>query len=280
MYNAIYNLFNNSHALDPLSVLPLEISNNIFSHLENPIDLLNSRLVSSQWHQVANDKHLWKAMHQKIPESAFGPKQWFELLGIDVGEAPPLPLNINEILKSRCPFSDDENIHIEDTHWLVLIPKTMNGIPLTLKTLGEFGQTGHRDICPPFFMEQDKPLDKSRWVLMTKGVIPESRNKSILIQNKLIESRGHQKYQIPSALEAATCLFIDNARSKIDPTNITYFQKTFTNCQENKIVVGKSADDTFLVTDHYFCEYDWETLGAAALRRLEGKAFWESISAS
>ena len=68
---------------------------------------------------------------------AFGKDLWATHLG-DIGIEPPLPPNIKEILNAPCPFFPGKKV--EETHLLVLIPKTVNGKPLTMQTLGELVQ--------------------------------------------------------------------------------------------------------------------------------------------
>ena len=43
----------------------------------------------------------------------------------DIGEEPPLPPNIYEILASPCPF--DPKKTVRETHMLVLVPARVNG---------------------------------------------------------------------------------------------------------------------------------------------------------
>lgn len=68
------------------------------------------------------------------PEIAFGKSKWEQYYGA-VGEEPALPFNINQILEEPCPIWPQKKI--KETHLLVLIPKTINGKPLTLQLLRE-----------------------------------------------------------------------------------------------------------------------------------------------
>ena len=64
----------------------------------------------------------------------------------DIGEEPPLPPNICEILASPCPF--DPKKTVRETHMLVLVPARVDGEPLTLNHMGELVQAprggGHK----------------------------------------------------------------------------------------------------------------------------------------
>ena len=71
---------------------------------------------------------------------------------------------------------------------LVLIPKTVNKQPFTLKALADLvkePKIGFRHIWESILKEHgETPIKESHWVLMTKDVIPESRAKSYAEQQK------------------------------------------------------------------------------------------------
>ena len=64
----------------------------------------------------------------------------------DIGDEPPLPPNIYEILASPCPFDPEKTVR--ETHMLVLVPARVNGVPLTLNHMDELVQAprggGHK----------------------------------------------------------------------------------------------------------------------------------------
>ena len=68
---------------------------------------------------------------------AFGKSKWAKYIG-DIGEEPPLPKEIFQIMTSPCP--DNPRKRIYETHVLTLIPKEVNKQPLTLNSLGEHVQ--------------------------------------------------------------------------------------------------------------------------------------------
>ena len=139
------------------------------------------------------------------PKIAYGSKEWAECIG-DVGKVPPLSPRIHEVLKSQSPFWPEKTV--KETCILVLIPATVNGKPLTLRILGPLveasskgNQTGFRNIstsCLSGF--GDTPVKESHWVLMTKNVLPESRNQGYAFQKELVEKAG---YKIPGLVEAS-----------------------------------------------------------------------------
>src|ERR1700722_18043860 len=82
----------------------------------------------------------------------------------------------------------------KDSLMLVRLPKTLNG-QLTLKSLGELAKryfqdsdTGYRFIWPAITHElENKSIDKSRWVLMTKDALPRSRGISYAKQKDIVD---------------------------------------------------------------------------------------------
>lgn len=100
--------------------------------------------------------------------------------GRDLGEIPPLPHNIQEVLRSRCPLANNGKI-VAQTHRLVLVPAAIDGEPLTLIKLRQFSEevnqkqgTGvsifHGESWYENQLFANSPLDKSRWVLEYKEV--------------------------------------------------------------------------------------------------------------
>ena len=204
-----------------------------------------------------------------------GPAQWARHGNID--EVPPLSANIHEILQSPCPINGKDN-KVADTHMLVLIPATFNGQPMTLKSLGELAKkyfsashTGYRFIMPAIVQELgDKSIDKSHWVLMTKDVLPGSKNKSYGEQQKIVAELAEKSlisYEVPEALESAVCIL-----SQYFDSNIRLFSDgpwTYTRCKDKvqgyQIIVGGFAPAGLCVSYH---DYDYDYIGVAALRKF------------
>lgn len=146
-----------------------------------------------------------------LPSNVFGAAKWAYYFG-DVGVEPPLPPDINAILSAPCPFFPGKTV--QETQLLTLIPKTVNGTPLTLNTLGklvEKPKQGHAAQYS-FFDESIKdkfgniPLKASYWVLLTKDVIPGSRGH--LYDKRLDKPQVSAHYEMPHLLEAATSIFM------------------------------------------------------------------------
>jgi hypothetical protein len=169
----------------------------------------------------------------------FGAQEWEKYLG-EVGEAPPLPADIDEILDRPCPFWPDQLVR--DTHLLVLIPATVSGVPFTLNQLGELirrpNNGGHStkyrfygDLVEEQIGEASPP--RSYWLLMTRDILPNSRYKTYDAQKSLVAAYASKlglPYEMPHALEAATAILLHHVREGErlfgdDPW-------TFTRCQE------------------------------------------------
>jgi hypothetical protein len=141
------------------------------------------------------------------------------------------------ILDGPCPFWPSKKVR--DTHLLVLIPATVGGVPFTLNRLGELIQhpkNGGHSTKYRFYPEYTKARigegssPRSYWVLMTRDVLPGSKNKVHAAQKELVATYASQGYALPSGLEAATAILLHHAREGErlfgdDPW-------TFTRCQE------------------------------------------------
>lgn len=204
---------------------------------------------------------------------AFGKEMWATHLG-DIGVEPPLPPDIKEILSAPCPFFPGKKV--EETHLLTLIPKTVNRNPLTLQTLGELVKKPLKGIPTQyryFDIGEYKhlPTESSHWVLMTRDVIPGSREKSYNDQQKVLKGCIEKKqlpYQVPTLLDATTSIFMEFLRSG------TFLYSgspgTYTRCQEKynkdwQLVVGGFASAGLGVG---YDGYDYDVIGVAALRKF------------
>ena len=160
------------------------------------------------------------AQAAELPAISFGAAEWAKYFG-DVGAEPPLPKDITQILKSSCPFFPGKKV--EETHLLTLIPQTVNGKPFHLDALAELiksPRTGHQTKCNIYISDVKKELGTksfaSHWALMTRDVIPDSRNKAYDKQKALVRRHAEESgisYELPTALEAATAILMHHVRS-------------------------------------------------------------------
>jgi hypothetical protein len=232
-----------------------------------------------QWLVNANDSILWKiAIYREI---AFGNDKWAKCFGANVvknedtkEEFSSLPLRdfIEDCKKFKKVFTEK---NAKDRLMLVRLPKTLNG-QLTLKSLGELAQkyfpdsdTGYGSISSIVHWQGDTPIDKSRWVLMTKDVLPGSRNKSYAEQQRIVDELAKKtliSYEVPGVLESVACIF-----SQYFGSNTRLFTDnpwTYTRCKETvqgyQIVVGGFAPAGLCVCNCYGYDY----FGVAALRKF------------
>jgi len=195
-------------------------------------------------------------IYSSIPTMAFGKAQWNKYFG-DIGVESPLPKNIDKILNIPCPYWNGKRV--KETHILVLIPKTINGKPLTLNTLQELIQNPKQGHATKYRSHNEKlnkelggqSIPKSYWALITKDVLPNSRRKTYSEQQALIKG----PYVVPGALEVATGILVHHVKSgeKLYPEK----PYTYTRCKEklsngNRVVVGAFQPAGLRVFDDYF----------------------------
>ena len=190
------------------------------------------------------------------PKMAYGAKEWAEYIG-DVGKVPPISPKIHEVLKSPSPFWPKKTV--EETCILVLIPATVDGKPLTLKTLYQLvrsplkgAATGFRYISNLVRNKfGDTPVKESHWVLITKDVLPGSRNKKYAFQKQLVEKAG---YKAPGLVDVSAAILLHQLFSgnRLFGAN----QWTYTRCQEQidkyNLIVGGFAPSGLGVTYDYY----------------------------
>jgi hypothetical protein len=187
-----------------------------------------------------------------------------------------LPADIGDILAEPCPFSTDGKT-VAETHLLMLIPKTINGQPLNINTLGKLfkakfpavgGDTGYRYIWDRI-QARAKNHGKSRWVLMTRDVIEGSRDKTFKEQKALVAEKGHNKYEVPALLDATACILLEYARSMGQTRLFGDKPETYTRCQENifgsPLLVGGFAATGL---NAHFLDFDDDDIGVAATRKF------------
>jgi F-box-like len=243
----------------PIEEHPNEVIIKIFSFLSD-VDLGVCCLVSKKWEYLTREENICRAR-------AFGKKKWERYFG-SIGEEPPLPVNIYDILMSPCPFYPGQLV--KKTHMLVLIPETVNEMPLTLESLENLVKspkvnlptegyaTEYKFIWPAIKEEYGhKPSEKSHWVLMTKDILSESEevncaNGKALAQF-LVDKKVPDTYHIPKVLEAAVCIFTKYVSSKkclydTDPM-------TYTCCEEKSrgypLIIGGFSEEGLQISYYY-----------------------------
>lgn len=180
-----------------------------------------------------------------IPEGAFGPEDWEIHFG-DVGEVPPLPSNIEEILDGPCPFWPEKRVR--ETHSLVLVPSKVKGNNLTLDYFENLLRQARGGSSCRFrqyskkireiFGQREK--DFSHWALVTKDVIPQSRGKSLEEAQSLIQNVPG--YFVPELIDFVVTLFAHTLKTKrrifTDSSSSPEKKWTFSYCKEEGLLNG------------------------------------------
>jgi hypothetical protein len=213
-----------------------------------------------------------------IPAMAIGPKEWEEYFG-EVGAAPLLPANIDEILNRPCPFWPDKRV--KDTHLLVLVPATVDGKRFTLDLLGDLikglqmGDKKTKYRRYGIYVQKElgaKSPGSSYWVLMTRDVLPGSRDKTYGEQETLVAEHARRidlPYEMPDVLSAATSILLHHART--GERLYTDAPWTHTRCQEKvdkniyPVAVGGFSSGGLIVYNYDFVSDDF---GVSCLRKF------------
>jgi hypothetical protein len=245
------------------------LENIIFYNLSLP-ELGACSRVCKAWKELAK-KHISAFSYEK----AFGPKEWLIYFRARLRNIPRLPLNIAEIMNSPCPFWPNKKVY--ETHLLVLVPQTIRGQPITLRTVEELVKNpleGYATQYSYFDLGEhtDPDAPPSHWVLMTRDVIKGSRNTSYKDQQTLIQERCQEKqvlYEVPHILDATVCILMEFVRS-----GSQLYSKspcTYTRCQEPydanlQLIVGGFGPDGLNIS---CCSKDYETRGVGGCRKFE-----------
>nr|NGX41869.1 Beta-barrel assembly-enhancing protease [Chlamydiota bacterium] len=192
--------------------------------LEETVQLEARRRIDEE-EQLTKITVLQQTRREELLQLGFGKAQWEKCFGVDIGVEPPLPVNIEEILNRECPFT--EGMKVRDTHMLVLIPGRVDGQPHDLTVLSKLicEQTVRDKIGFQVQDEEDYLDSKYReenggrfpyWVLMTRNFISKSARGCYSTLTTLLGEyclKSAQPYQVPTALEVATCMFIEYIRT-------------------------------------------------------------------
>jgi hypothetical protein len=181
--------------------------------------------------EQAHEKQLAQVL---VSSLAFGAKAWSQYFG-EVGTEPSLPSGIGQILNSACPFWPEKQV--KDTHLLVLIPATVDEQPFTLDLLkeliGSSKNGGHSTEYRYYNSDVREQIGSgapaaSYWLLMTRDVLPQSRDMKYENHKALIAA--HVDYKMPRTLEAATAILLHHTR--IGERLYTDNPWTYTRCQD------------------------------------------------
>ncbi|NGX58133.1 MAG: hypothetical protein K940chlam3_01037 [Chlamydiae bacterium] len=204
--------------LDPVNILPVELILYIFSYLMTQ-DLVRCELVARRWQSLTKDEPFKKSvLHRELKKLEAGGRFigediWNQYIG-DVGEVPPLPDKIIQILFSACPWKNPgkkkDGARVKDTHIFGLIPATVNGKSLTLNSIEDLVKspkkgysTKYRYIWDQIKVEHG---DTSYWALMTIDVLDGSRGENL--DNQLPLAKRQTGYRAPTLRDAVIFNFL------------------------------------------------------------------------
>ena len=218
-----------------LDELPMDILENIFSYLELH-ELMSVSISCKNWNRATSLDLQKKALLKKI---AFGVEEWNKYFG-DIGEAPLLPYDIFDILKSHSHYWPSKRIW--QTHTLTLIPKCVNGELLTLNLLRElvshpnnggftakYNDPYDNDLVKREF--GDKDLAGSCWVLFTRKAIKSSTEEdkfNFVIAREFLGGN----YFMPISLIAATNILVHYVKTGIY-FDLDVFPYDFIHCMDS-----------------------------------------------
>jgi hypothetical protein len=211
-----------------------------------------------------------------IPDMAFGKAMWAKYFG-NIGVEPPLPADIEQILNSACPFWQGKRVR--DTHFLTLIPASVDNRPFTLDSLQELIQkpkegqgTKYSSYWDPIQKEWgSRAPTHSYWVLMTRDVIPGSRNKKFDEHKRIASQNEH--YEMPCLLEAAASILLGHVRTGAhfysdNPYTYTRCQERVTSSPSHPLIVGGFSSAGLSVDYNSLYDTELEHNGVGTLRRL------------
>ena len=153
---------------------------------------------------------------QDIPPYIFGEACWKKHFG-DIGLAPPLPLNIQDILDSPSPYHREKTV--KETHILVLIPETLNGTPLSFERVhkllpegfyGEIAEMNNTANARAISIDPI-PVTPSHWALMTPEPVPASLGQHAErgLLTEFYDTKGAaDEYRRPPIRDASICILM------------------------------------------------------------------------
>lgn len=184
------------------SPLPLSLKEEILAAVgnaikeEKPLDQIEALFL-----EYMNSVEFENRLREECPGCLIGGKEW-ACLGI-VEKAPPLTEKILQALHEPSP--SDPAKKAWQTGILVLVPEIVDGKSLTLNRLGELvkkdfpdTETGYRRmnryVCQYY---GEIPMGKSRWVLIEKDILPESRGKGLQESEDMVKPPYERPELVP-----------------------------------------------------------------------------------
>ena len=192
-----------------------------------------------------------------------GPEDYETIFGVSVDNAPPLPAEVTpELLNSECPLSKDGRL-VKDTHVLVLVPKELDGSPLTLNSIRERAEKVCTDrSMDRAFYEQDWYDDESfantatkesHWALIPTVELPDSTNKTDSAQ--LEELKKYPEYETVPVIDQVLSIELPYLKNHGNADYQRPFENMYGRCEERdsdgyRVYVGGFGSSGLLVDDY------------------------------
>ena len=187
-----------------------------------------------------------------LEKAVFDAEKWRKYYG-EVGQEPRIPDWIPRLLTQDCKLWPGKKVY--DTHLLTLIPPTVGGKPLTLTSFSELIQKpqngGHGTKYSYYDSDVkkehgDNPAGPSHWALMTRDVLPDSRNQTYKDQCAFMQKRASAlgiPYTLPSILAGAVsvlCHHVETGTKLFSNSPSTYSRciEILANKKERPLVFG------------------------------------------
>lgn len=247
---------------ETITKLPVEMVMEIFSNL-HLVDLLRASNSCRYWKNIEIEHNLLnKFVYNYI---AFGKDKWIKYFGEEVvkndqEDFKALPKDIVKVLLTRVPETKER---VMDSQVLFWIPKQIKGKDLNIQSLGQllkeryFPNTDDGyEFCTKeieqLSQRKKESLNQSYWNLMTKKVLPNSKDECYRIQCFIVKDFAEEtgiEYDVPGVLEATVCIFAEFVRSGGLTRLFGNNPETYTRCRQQVRFYNNSIMDYIVVGD-------------------------------
>ncbi|MBF5058586.1 hypothetical protein [Candidatus Neptunochlamydia vexilliferae] len=186
------------------------------------------------------------------------------------GTEGPLPYDITQILNAKSTFEvEGYSKKVRDTHILVWIPERVGGDNISLNSLEKIFRK-YRYYSDSIKKEIGaKKIEKATWILISKNVLKNTRNKTYNEQRKSVGAHISKGYTLPKVLELAAALLIYEKEKK--KKLLSNSPPTYTRCQERvcnnqwPVAIGNFGAKGLCIDPYWL---DSKDCGVIAARRL------------
>ena len=216
-----------------LSILLPNLRYLIYSYLDGLTELKLAITDSERYSDREREEH-WR----KLDSCVFNAKKWEKYYGY-VGQEPGIPARIRGLLNRECKLWPGKKVY--ETSILTLIPEYVDGHLLTLDRCSQLikrPHIGHKTKYSTYNRDVKIALGSqtvvpSRWVLMTRDLLPDSRYKLYEDQcafSKQCAEEFDIAYTLPSILEGVVSTLCHHVQTGEKLFNNR--PKTYSRCME------------------------------------------------